>query len=240
MPAVTSARPRWRVKAGPAALALVALAVTAFAGCGMNEDANIDRGRQLFVAKCGTCHTLSQAGTTATIGPNLDAAFLTARHEGADSDTIAGVVSRQIEGPRPAEPDQTSIYMPPDLVTGQDRKDVAAYVGSVAGTGQKPPTVPGPAGAQVFANNGCGGCHTLAVASTTGTVGPVLDDVLPGQSAKEIEQSITDPNAKVEQGFPANTMPATYGDTIQPDDLKSLVAYLVQCAGPKAPSSCSK
>jgi mono/diheme cytochrome c family protein len=225
---------------GPAALAVVALAVTVFAGCGMNEDANLERGRQLFVANCGRCHTLAQAGANATIGPNLDAAFATARQEGADSDTIAGVVSRQIEGPRPAEPDQTSIYMPPDLVTGQDRKDVAAYVGSVAGTGQQPPTVPGPEGAQVFANNSCGGCHTLAVASSSGTVGPVLDSVLPGQSAKEIEQSIIDPNARVEQGFPANTMPQNYETVIPPDELKSLVSYLSQCAGPKAPKTCTQ
>ena len=32
-------------------------------------------------------------------------------------------------------------------------------------------------GAQVFASNGCGSCHTLAVAKATGTVGPDLDNV---------------------------------------------------------------
>ena len=29
-------------------------------------------GRDVFVASCGSCHTLSDAGTTGTIGPNLD------------------------------------------------------------------------------------------------------------------------------------------------------------------------
>ena len=29
-------------------------------------------GRDVFVAQCGSCHTLSDAGTSGTIGPNLD------------------------------------------------------------------------------------------------------------------------------------------------------------------------
>src|SRR3954468_7352462 len=29
-------------------------------------------GRELFVARCGTCHTLDAAGTIGQIGPNLD------------------------------------------------------------------------------------------------------------------------------------------------------------------------
>jgi mono/diheme cytochrome c family protein len=31
-----------------------------------------DAGREVFVANCGSCHTLSDAGTSGTIGPNLD------------------------------------------------------------------------------------------------------------------------------------------------------------------------
>ncbi len=29
-------------------------------------------GREVFVANCGSCHTLSDAGTSGAIGPNLD------------------------------------------------------------------------------------------------------------------------------------------------------------------------
>jgi mono/diheme cytochrome c family protein len=29
-------------------------------------------GRDVFIANCGTCHTLSDAGTSGSIGPNLD------------------------------------------------------------------------------------------------------------------------------------------------------------------------
>ena len=46
--------------------------------------------------------------------------------------------------------------------------------GSVAPTPAPPATAGGP-GEQVFAANGCSGCHTLSVAGATGTVGPNLD-----------------------------------------------------------------
>ncbi|HEX4930699.1 MAG TPA: c-type cytochrome [Gaiellaceae bacterium] len=35
------------------------------------------------------------------------------------------------------------------------------------------------AGEAVFASGGCGGCHTLEAAGTSGTVGPNLDDTKP-------------------------------------------------------------
>jgi mono/diheme cytochrome c family protein len=35
-------------------------------------------GREVFVANCGSCHTLSDAGTTGTIGPSLDDVGLSA------------------------------------------------------------------------------------------------------------------------------------------------------------------
>lgn len=38
------------------------------------------------------------------------------------------------------------------------------------------------AGKQVFASAGCGGCHTLAAAGSSGTVGPNLDDAQPDKA----------------------------------------------------------
>ena len=98
--------------------------------------------------------------------------------------------------------------MPAHIVEGTDLDDVAAYVGKYAGVpGAAPPEVEGGAGAQVFANNGCGGCHTLAAANSGGVTGPDLDEVLPGQKEAEIEESIVDPEAKIAQGYPAGVMP---------------------------------
>ena len=82
-------------------------------------------------------------------------------------------------------------------------------------------------GAQLFESQGCSGCHTLAAAGSTGTTGPDLDGALKGESAAFIKTSIVDPNAQIAKGYPPNVMPQTFGD-LPPDQIDSLVAYLVQ------------
>ena len=97
--------------------------------------------------------------------------------------------------------------------------------------GAKPPEVEGGPGAQVFASNGCGGCHTLAAANSGGTIGPDLDEVLPGQNEAEIEESIVDPKAKIAQGYPDDVMPQNFEEKIQPEEIKALVKFLSESAG---------
>jgi mono/diheme cytochrome c family protein len=208
-------------------LAALVAVVAAVSGCGTST-ADKTRGRQLFTTSCGTCHTLAQAGTTAQIGPNLDDAFAAAREVGEDSRTIEGVVEAQVESPRPSN-GNPAVSMPAHIVEGQDLADVAAYVGSVAGVpGIKPPEVEGGAGAQVFANNGCGGCHTLAAANSGGTTGPNLDESLPGQSEAMIEESIVDPEAKITPGYPAGVMPQEFGEKLSKEEIEALVKYLTE------------
>jgi mono/diheme cytochrome c family protein len=220
-------------------LAALAAVVAAASGCGTST-ADTTRGRVLFVQKCGVCHTLSQAGTTAQIGPNLDDAFASARAAGETGSTIEGIVKAQVEFPRPSNSDP-AVSMPRDVVTGQDLEDVAAYVGLYAGVpGAAPPTVPGGPGAQVFANNGCGGCHTLAAAGSGGVVGPNLDEVLPGQSAAMVEESIVDPEAHIAKGFPANVMPQNFATTIKPNEIEQLVEYLLDSTSKGKSSGGSK
>jgi mono/diheme cytochrome c family protein len=205
-----------------------AAVVVGLTGCDLGPEPNLDRGQQLFTQKCGTCHTLTGAGTNATVGPNLDYAFKEARENGQDPDTFEGVIKAQVENPRPADPQQTDTYMPADLVTGDDLNDVASYVASVAGVpGIKPPVFAPP---QFFATN-CGGCHILAQAGTTGTTGPNLDEALQGMSATQISQSISDPNAVIAPGYQPNVMPQNFGQTLTPQQLQQLVAYLQQATG---------
>src|SRR4051812_18609732 len=109
----------------------VALALAA-AGCGAGpnpESADLVNGKKLFIGKatCGSCHTLQRAGTKGSQGPNLDAAFANSRGNGFGDSVIAGVVKDQIAHPRRGS------IMPAGLVKGDDARDVAAYVGSVAG-----------------------------------------------------------------------------------------------------------
>ena len=88
-------------------------------------------------------------------------------------------------------------------------------------------------GATVFNDNGCGSCHTLSAAGSTGKVGPDLDK-LPAeaqQAGKPLEtfvrQSIVDPNLYVAPGYPRNVMPQTFGSSLSSEQLDVLVKYLV-------------
>lgn len=157
----------------------------AVAGCGgqiggggvVGASGDAASGKQLFVEHCGSCHTMSDAGTSGTIGPNMDDAFAGSREQGFEESTFADVVRWQISYPG------IGLGMPADLVTGQDADDVAAYVARYAGNPDIEPSgggeITATEGSEVFAQAGCGSCHTLAAAGSSGTVGPDLDEVKP-------------------------------------------------------------
>jgi mono/diheme cytochrome c family protein len=224
------------------ALAVAVAAIPVLSGCGVSAQGNFDRGKQLFAAKCATCHTLRDAGSNATIGPNLDAAFGQARASGMDPQTIAGVVKNQVENPRPSTEDP-SVSMPADLLSGADLNDVASYIGEVAGNPKfKGPNLPNLPGAQVFSQNNCAGCHTLQAAGASGTTGPNLDDVIgtvtQTKGGKDdlktpagIKEAIVNPNKTIAPGYPSGVMPPTFGQTISSQDLSALVEFLMQCHG---------
>ncbi len=149
------------------------------------------RGKELFVDGCGSCHTLADAGTTGNIGPDLDFAFVQSRIDGLGESSILQVVRGQIAYPV-VDPATDAPGMPADIFEGQDAEDVATYVASVAGLDANgepidpanPPQPKPPAGGEtdgkaIFASAGCGGCHTLSAAGSSGTVGPNLDEAQP-------------------------------------------------------------
>jgi hypothetical protein len=131
------------------------------AGCGAvahmtATSGNATLGKQYFqeafqagAAKyaCASCHTLAAAGASGTIGPNLDYAFGPDRCQGFNISTIRDVVRGQIAyadpNPQanwpPTGPTSAPVQgMPPNLVTGQKAKDIAAYVADVAGVTHGP------------------------------------------------------------------------------------------------------
>ena len=90
---------------------------------------------------------------------------------------------------------------------------------------------PGQAGKAVFTSNGCASCHTLKAAGATGTAGPDLDK-LPAyaeEAGKPLEdftrESIVDPDAYVQQGYPKSLMPSFA--TLPKDQLDALVTFLI-------------
>jgi mono/diheme cytochrome c family protein len=229
-------------------VALVPLALILFAlgGCAIKHPtADLVRGKQLFVQKCGVCHTLSHAGSTGSIGPNLDDAFRQDRADGIKSTSIEGFVDGWIQFPN------SQGVMPKMIYTGQDAQDVAAYVAAVAAVpGQdtgalaravqaKVPETAA-AGKTVFTGvGGCGSCHTLAAAGTTGTVGPNLSQRLASDCASAaskkvrgssltqcIHTAIVKPYAYIPSGYHAGVMPSTFAQTLSPSQIGALIKFL--------------
>jgi plastocyanin len=97
-------------------------------GCAVKreDNANLIVGKQQFVAKCGSCHTLARAGTKGIVGPNLDEAFRQSFAEGLKRSTIEGVVSGQVLNPN------REGVMPKGLAGGTTLSDIAAYVAQSA------------------------------------------------------------------------------------------------------------
>lgn len=151
---------------------------------------DVAHGKQLFLAttskgSCATCHTLADAKSNGTLGPNLDDAFSSDKAQGFSEQTMADIVRGQIAYPEAP--------MPANLYRGQDARDIALYVARCSGNANcgvtaetsKPATTTTtgttakPDGKAVFASAGCGNCHTLKAAGSNGTVGPNLDQLKP-------------------------------------------------------------
>jgi len=106
---------------------LLAAVALAGGGCSVKaeDNANLIRGKQQFVAKCGSCHALSRANTKGVIGPNLDEAFRQSIAEGLRRSTVRGVVEGQVLNPN------SEGAMPKGLAGGATLRDIAAYVAQV-------------------------------------------------------------------------------------------------------------
>jgi mono/diheme cytochrome c family protein len=233
-----------------AAFVPVALLMLSLGGCTLKHPtANLVHGKQLFVSKCGACHTLSHANTTGIIGPDLDVAFRQDRADGIKSTSIQGLVDYWIQYPNSNQ--YSGAVMPANLYTGQGAQDVAAYVAAVAArpgqdTGalatavQATVPISAAAGKTVFTGpGGCGACHTIAAAATTGTAGPNLDLRLRADCATPqskairgaalvqcIKTAIVNPYAYIPSGYTAGVMPNTFSKTLSPSQIQALVAFL--------------
>jgi len=197
------------VRGGGAVLALAAAFLVAGCGTGgIARGGDQSRGKTLFQQKCGGCHTLADASSNGTVGPNLDDAFKGSRLQGYKDSTIEQVVRDQIE--------LATGQMPPNLVKGADADDVAAYVAGVAGVPGKGGNLT--SGKDIFVAN-CGSCHTLADAATSGKVGPNLDQLMPGLA--RVQRQVTNGGS---------VMPAFKGK-LTPEQIKAVAEYVSSVAG---------
>jgi len=101
------------------------------------------------------------------------------------------------------------------------------------------------AGRQLFTDTGCNRCHTLADAESTSAVGPGLDDLTAnatayGKEAKQspeeyVKTSIEDPGAFVVPEFEDGIMPADYAEQLSPEEIDTLVKYLLSVSSQDKP-----
>jgi len=110
------------------------------------------------------------------------------------------------------------LFAGPSLISSSKTTTTGPY-----GTG--PPTSPASsgtqasAGARVFADAGCGGCHTLKAAGANGAIGPNLDQVRP---------SATTVQAFVRSG--GGSMPSFAG-TLTAAQIAAVSSYVASVAG---------
>jgi len=105
----------------------------------------------------------------------------------------------------------------------------STVVGTVA-TGPSFPVTPAfhlkgdsTSGTSVYSSGGCGSCHTLAAAHSTGTVGPNLDSLKPDYRAV---------TAQVTNG--GGAMPA-FKKTLSTQQIADVAAYVVKSTGGQVP-----
>jgi mono/diheme cytochrome c family protein len=75
------------------------------------------------------------------------------------------------------------------------------------------------AGKEIFASTGCGSCHTLSDAGTTGTIGPNLDE------------SSVDFAAAVEQITNGGGGMQAFSGTLSEEEIANVAAYVVSARG---------
>ena len=205
----------------------VALALTACGTGGIATGGNKETGKKLFLGKggCAGCHTLAAAGSSSTIGPNLDDAFAQARADGYKESAIQNIVREQIKypGQYPTAQNNANFLksnMPANLLRGQDAEDVAAFVAANAGIQgfSESQAVTGTNGKLIFTKK-CGGCHTLKDAGTTGTTGPNLDQLKPAF-----------PRAQKQVTNGGRVMPA-FKDVLNKAQIDAVARYVATHAG---------
>jgi mono/diheme cytochrome c family protein len=75
-------------------------------------------------------------------------------------------------------------------------------------------------GEAIWASEGCGNCHTLAAAGSSGTVGPNLDDAKPSY-----DLAVTRVTLGTTGGMPA------FADKLEPQQIADVAQYIVESTG---------
>ena len=144
------------------------------------QPADITHGRTLYIAHCGRCHGVDGGGGE---GPRLAVPEL---QGAADLDALRTLIRRGVPG---------TAMRGLGIVTGDDVRDIAAFVWSLGEVGASVEELPGdPAeGAALYASMDCASCHIIA--GEGGTLGPILTRIGRARSIAHLRESLVDPGA---------------------------------------------
>jgi ubiquinol-cytochrome c reductase cytochrome c subunit len=174
------------------------------------SQAQIAAGRQIFLQTCATCHGLEAQGTA--VAPSLIGVGSAAVHFQVSTGRMPGKSTSAEFGGGPSQLNPT------------ETRDVAEYIGSLAGG----PAIPTPAevstsganvalGQELFIAD-CAQCHNFVGAGgalTDGQYAPALSQATPTQI---YEAMLTGPQA----------MPVFNNTTITPNEKRDIIAYVTQ------------
>ena len=224
----------------------------------------IEVGAGLYENNCSTCHGKKGEGIPGLCPPLNDRKFFTERLSevgwgGTLEDYIVATVSsgrltssrpdQYVGGGKPAMPAWSESYGGP--LRNDQIHLIARFVLNWQATALEEVelievTPPGEVsddpvvrGQQVYAQNGCGGCHALGSISA-GVVGPALTNIATvaetreaGKTAEQyLIESIISPNAFVVAECPTgpcpeNVMTQTFSETLSESELSDLVEFLL-------------
>ena len=94
--------------------------------------ASLQTGKDLFVTNCGTCHTLSAAGTDGNFGPDLDK-LLAPTGPATDQATVKSTGERVSNAIEQGVDSDTPGRMPGEILAGEQASQVADFVAQEAG-----------------------------------------------------------------------------------------------------------
>jgi len=146
-------------------------------------EADISRGKQLFVGHCALCHGIEATGGR---GPALNQPKL---RRAVDNLALFRIIKNGIEG--------TEM---PDAWQMTDREiwQVAGYVRSLSRAEAAKPSGDPVKGKALFEAKGCSSCHIIQ--GRGGSLGPELTYVGASRSHSYLRQALIDPGASAPQG----------------------------------------
>jgi cytochrome c551/c552 len=115
----------------------------------------------------------------------------------------------------------------------ESKGDSSSSEKSSMGGDAQPPTKPETATIEALVQKGgCSQCHTIqGIEGATGTIGPNFCE--PATEFQEgkitlafLIESILDPNAEVEEGFPSNVMPQNFSEVFTADEVELLASFI--------------